>query len=218
MALVHNPRLIEDGLFFYIDAANEKCYSGSGTALSDLSYSGNDAALNGTLVTNGNFEFDGANDDIGSFGSHTLTNWTFCYWYRHDSASTDDMTIGERGSSGNRFYHRDTGANYKLRVHNDSAVNIEDMLFGEDLRQSWNHLAYGMNSSGAVQGWSNGVTKLSTTTADSSTFVFDIISQPFTSSTYYWPGGLNLIMGYNRLLTTDEVQTIFNAQRGRYNI
>ena len=37
MALAHSPRIVTDGLVLYLDAANTKSYSGSGTTWTDIS-------------------------------------------------------------------------------------------------------------------------------------------------------------------------------------
>ena len=55
MALGHSPRIVSDGLIFYVDAVNTRCYAGSGIGLTiaDLSASGlnqnfNNRYLSGT--------------------------------------------------------------------------------------------------------------------------------------------------------------------------
>ena len=42
MALGHSPRIVSDGLIFYVDAVNTRCYAGAGIGLTiaDLSASG----------------------------------------------------------------------------------------------------------------------------------------------------------------------------------
>jgi len=61
-------RFVTEGLVFYMDVANTKCYSGTGSTLSDLSIEQNDGNLiNGTTYDNqflGNFSFDGIDDYI----------------------------------------------------------------------------------------------------------------------------------------------------------
>jgi hypothetical protein len=62
MALGHAPSIITSGLVFYIDAANPRCYPGSGTDLTDT-ISGIGASLVGGVGFNtsnyGTFTFDG---------------------------------------------------------------------------------------------------------------------------------------------------------------
>ena len=42
MSFHHSPRIVTNGLVFYLDAANPKSYSGTGTDWFDLSGNGND--------------------------------------------------------------------------------------------------------------------------------------------------------------------------------
>jgi hypothetical protein len=61
-------RLVTDGLVFYMDVTNNKCYSGTGSSFLDLSNEKNNGQLvNGSSYNTeflGNFSFDGVNDYI----------------------------------------------------------------------------------------------------------------------------------------------------------
>jgi len=73
MAINAGPKIVEDGLIFYLDAANPRSYDGAGTTWTDLT---TDKA-NGTLVNmtssnlieenGGVFTFDGTNDYINGY-------------------------------------------------------------------------------------------------------------------------------------------------------
>jgi hypothetical protein len=68
MGTKYNPTVVRDGLIYYLDAANPRCYSGSGLTIYDLVSS----SIGGTLVNgtgfstaqNGLLLFDGSNDSI----------------------------------------------------------------------------------------------------------------------------------------------------------
>lgn len=66
MAFHFSPKIVTDGLVFYVDAANPKSYPGSGTTWKDLSGNGNDGILtNGPTYNSangGSIVFDGVND------------------------------------------------------------------------------------------------------------------------------------------------------------
>lgn len=70
MATNYNPKIVKDGLTTYYDFANTKSYSGSGTAVIDLSKKQQHATIiNGALYSsdnNGVINFDGINDYIGT--------------------------------------------------------------------------------------------------------------------------------------------------------
>ena len=67
MGLKHHPRVVTNGLIYYLDAANTRSYSGSGLTAYSLIGIANGAVNNGTGFTTsfgGAFVFDGSNDHI----------------------------------------------------------------------------------------------------------------------------------------------------------
>ena len=67
MGLKHHPRVVTNGLIYYLDAANTRSYSGSGLTANSLIGNANGAVNNGTGFTTsfgGAFVFDGSNDHI----------------------------------------------------------------------------------------------------------------------------------------------------------
>lgn len=221
MATNYNNKIVTDGLVLCLDAGDRKSYSGSGSTWTDRSGNGNDGTINGATFTsnnNGYFSFDGTDDTVSITEITLTTQWTISYWFYHNSASSFDMTIGKNGDSGNRFYHRDTGSDYKLRVHNNDNVNVADMPIG-DKRQEWVHLAYSMNSSaGKVIGWVNGENSLDVSSSKTATFVIDKLGQPYTGTSFYWLGYIGPVHVHNKQLTDAEALQNFNAQRGRFGI
>ena len=69
MAVGYNPSIVSDGLVFFIDSANTRCYSGSGNTANGLIGGINGTLVNGvgfTSSNNGYFSFDGTNDQIST--------------------------------------------------------------------------------------------------------------------------------------------------------
>ena len=160
--------------------------------------------------------FDGTDNEI-SFPEITLTTqWTISYWFYHNAASSYEMTIGKNGDAGNRFYHRDSGSDYKLRVHNNDNQNVVDMPMS-DRRQKWTHLAYSMNGTN-VTGWVNGEGSLNATVSDTNTFVIDNLGNPFNNNSYYWVGYIGPVHVYNKQLTDAEALQNYNATKGRFGL
>ena len=75
MAFNYSPRIIQDGLVLYLDAANTKSYPTTGTTWSDLSRRGNNGTLtNGPTFNSSNggiIVFDGINNYV-DFGSSAI--------------------------------------------------------------------------------------------------------------------------------------------------
>jgi len=77
MALGHSPRINSDGLIFYIDAANTRCYAGTGFTISDLSANALSSSNQNRYISNTAWQLkeDGTTPyqipfDLG-------TNWTY---------------------------------------------------------------------------------------------------------------------------------------------
>ena len=97
MGLAHSPSIISDGLIFYLDAANTRSYSGSGTFWYDLSGTGNTAYLiNGPSFSGAGgssiISCDGTNDYIEVIDNLSLdfglNNFTVEYWAKKTEATT----------------------------------------------------------------------------------------------------------------------------------
>ena len=77
MGIDYNNIIVSDGLVFYIDAANPRCYSGTGLTANGLVGGIGATLINGvgfTSSNNGSFIFDGTNDYGLSSGSVSITN------------------------------------------------------------------------------------------------------------------------------------------------
>ena len=68
MSTLQNGRIVTNGLVFYMDASNNRCYSGTGLSFEDISkFENNGSLINGVSYTPeylGGFSFDGVNDLI----------------------------------------------------------------------------------------------------------------------------------------------------------
>ena len=65
MGTAYGPSIVTSGLLMYLDAANIRSYSGSGTSFNGLFSSIGGTLINGTGYTSdggGSFVFDGTND------------------------------------------------------------------------------------------------------------------------------------------------------------
>ena len=98
MGHYHNPQIITDGLIFALDAANTRCYSGSGFTVNNI-VGGSGGTLVGTSyssVNSGTFVFDGVDDYINipyPAGLYTGSPITLCLWAKWTTVGTDTTTI-----------------------------------------------------------------------------------------------------------------------------
>ena len=91
MGFYRGPKIITEGLSFYLDAANPKSYPGTGTSWKDLSNSGGNGTLtNGPTFDSGNkgsIDFDGTDDYITLSSSliPSTDDWTWSCWFNLDT-------------------------------------------------------------------------------------------------------------------------------------
>ena len=120
MGIKVGPKIVKDGLVFHLDAANTRCYSGSGLTAYELKTGG----IGGTFVngtgfgtTNlGYFIFDGTNDFIQVPVNYIPTGneVTICLWNYGTTAQTSSV-----------FNAHKTDNSRMLNIHlpwNDSVV------------------------------------------------------------------------------------------------
>lgn len=224
MSLSHGPSIVTSGLVLYLDAANTKSYSGSGTTWNDLSPSRTTAALNNgptyTSGTGGYFNFDGV-DDYGQTAAAVLptangsplTLEAFCYTttttpgyqtvlgtagsFTQIGFSTNNFAGGRNGGGGNTLYT-------SLAVI--SANTWYHMCMTYDGTNGRFYLNGSLIYTGSIgsNAATNGVSLLSTYSAG-------VASERFT-------GRLAIARVYNIQLSTNQILQNFNAVKGRYGI
>lgn len=218
MALGHSPSIIMDGLVFYIDAANPRCYPGSGTDLTD-NISGIGASLVGGVGFNasnyGQFTFDGSNDHINFTNTNSvkLTTGTISAWVKASSPGAGFRGIMAKQYAYGLFYSDSVLVAYDWggSATRSTGVNIAD--------GTWKNVAMSFQSavSNGTKIYINGALSLTTT----------ITWQNDTQNLY---GGAEAAAGqyaacsgsifslYNRALTATEILQNYNAARKRYGL
>ncbi len=222
MGLKHHPRIITDGLVMYLDAANPRCYSGSGITANALIGGIGGTLVNGvgyTSSNNGSFVFDGTNDFITIPDNsllNTFSSMTLEIVVKY--TTTNDQIFAQKwnyngGSQGYtiELYSNEiaaacyTGINYlRVPVSNYPVNNIYHIILtlsGTTQALYINGVSVASNSGGSIP-------NISGTT-------FAIGSRSNLSGTYFG-GNVYLAKFYNRALTAQEVLQNYNATKKRY--
>lgn len=219
MATYYSPRIVTDGLLFYVDGLNRKSYSGSGTAVLDLSGNGYTGALtNGTTITtDGSISLDGSDDYVNvSAGASILptASYTKMAFINASSFATSNNIISG-GNTGQHAFWLAGGTNFQAG-HNgfwNVVVSTTSLVTGR-----W---YFGAVSFSSTNGWKlyvNGVreaTSASTTTFSGGTG--NVYVGAYDAGNTF-TGRISCPLVYSRELTADEVLQNFNAIRGRFNI
>ena len=219
MGLKHHPRVVTDGLVYYLDAANPRCYSGSGLTANALI-----GGIGGTLVNgvgfgntnNGSFTFDGTNDyiviptssafDLGT-GSATIIAWF------KTTTTFEKCIVSKRNNTGFQLYvlssklYADGASISAQSVQN---VNTGNNVFGAAVYDRTNSLLR-MYVNGKEDGNSFlGATSL-TDTAD-----INVGRATLFFTRDYFDGNIYQVSIYNRALSAQEVLQNYNATKKRY--
>jgi hypothetical protein len=218
MALGHAPSIITNGLVFYIDAANPRCYAGSGTDLIDT-ISGIGASLVGGVgfssVNNGFFTFDGSNDylDFGNSNSVRLLNGTVSAWVKTSAPGGSFRGIMAKQYAYGLFYNDSVLATYDwgASATRTTGVNIAD--------GNWKNVVMTFQSAvnNGTRIYINGSSVL-TTTITWNNDNQNLYGGAEVSASQYAACSGAIFSLYNRVLTAAEVLQNYNAAKKRYGL
>ena len=218
MSLGHSPSIVTSGLVFYVDAANPRCYPGSGTDLTDT-ISGIGASLVGGVGFNtsnyGTFTFDGSNDYInfGNSNSVKLTNGTISVWLKTASAGGGFRGIMAKQFAYGIFFSDGVLVAYDwgASATRSTGINIAD--------NNWKNVVMTFQSAvtNGTRIYINGSSVLTTTM----TWVNDtqnLNGGAESSAGQYAACSGSIFSLYNRSLTAAEVLQNYNAAKKRYSL
>ena len=232
MAVGYNPSIVSDGLVFYIDPANPRCYSGSGLTANGLVGGIGNTLNNGVGFGTSNagyFIFDGTNDFIDSnidFGFDSTISATMSLWLRTTNLSQRGGILGKAGSSnwewtlsqgidssGIFFWYWKVDSNVNLGI---SVNNFFESNVWKKVDLVWSHTA------NLLTLYSNGIGITSSAPFSSSfqnrasNISIGLGYNIFASN--YWAGQMGSVYLYQRALSEQEILQNFNATRFRYGI
>lgn len=234
MGLSHSPRIVTDGLVGYWDANNTKSYSGSGTAINDLSGNNNHGTLVGSPpVSNGAITLNGSSQFISTNYTQTsVTAYTIDAWFNTTSGDTGTF-VQNRGSGAGQSISVgiNNGAAGKLYIQVDSdIIGIgQETIASTYIDGNWHNVIGVFNQpSGAITP-SSFTIYVDGIQAATSEFTYGSISVPLTGLSgtiigyhqawdVYYSGSLGPIKIYNRALSATEAKQNFNALKGRFGI
>lgn len=239
MGVNYNPSVVKDGLFLYLDAANKKSYSGTGTTWTDLTANGYIGTLfNGTAYSNGSLVFDGSDDyvDLGtSYLIATGLPFTVNLFLKINikplTGTQSDfhriLTLRALGTStlGIAFVNQlNSGYSGLYITNNNGWPRAFTSYYPGD--NQWFNLVVTYNGSGSTD--INNFKMF--VNCNSLTFnTSGVATPPVTTDNNYlgcrqlsdvqaFRGNIANIQLYNRVLTTAEIQQNYVAMRGRFGL
>lgn len=237
MSLGHGASIVRDGLVLYIDAANRKSYTGTGTEVYDLSPQRNVFTLNnsaGFVTSDKVFRFidTGTSTNwittsaFSGIAAGNVTDFTSINFIKiTDITSTRFWTFDDLGQdTTNRLNYYPSYLNATGEINN-TGEGLNGFSASLNLLNTWSCYCYVISNSGLTHTqyrWNPTLNSFETTSNTTT-----IAGQIGTHVTFGRRGAatgnvISLDMGptlmYNRVLTGNEILTVFNGLRGRYGI
>ena len=223
MGLKHHPRVVTDGLIYYLDAANSRCYSGSGNTTYSLVNGIGGTLYNGIGFTssyNGIFTFDGTNDYIEfdyNSAINNISQFTIECWYKSSNINVEGILFNT-----NTYLFTTPVYGYHLEIYqskllfqvfpSESAVQSTITL----QNNNWYNLIATYNSgninlyvNSSIGGTGSAIFNPSTGS---------LLLGKYRSGHFVLNGQLGIIKFYNRALSATEILQNYNATKGRYGI
>ena len=216
MGIDYNNVIVSDGLVLYLDAANTRSYSGSGTSSNSLVGGIGATLVNGvgfTSSNNGAFTFDGSNDYI-NFGNSSAvqqSSGTLSAWAKASSPGGGYRGIIAKQGAYGLFYTDSVLVAYDWAADapRSTGVNIAD--------NTWKNvvLTYQSGVSNGTRIYIDGVSVL-TTTITVLNQTGNLFGGAEANAGQYAACQISLFNMYNRALSATEVFQNYNATKGRY--
>jgi hypothetical protein len=235
MGIAYNTSIVSDGLVFALDAANSRCYSGSGLTANVLVGSKTGALTNGVGFTNsnnGSFTFDGTNDFIDlSTNLDTGNNFSVFAWIYPTNINIRNHIIGNSFTyTGSNGWSMATATNYSGTSNNfylaiGADVALQSAYNESIIRNAWNYIG------GTVLNGGENIILYVAGTAVTSNFAEILATNTITYNTQdmaigrrvstnpeYFIGKIAQVNIYNRVLTAQEIKQNYNATKKRYGL
>jgi hypothetical protein len=233
MGLKHHPRVVTNGLVYYLDAANTRSYSGSGITVNSLI-----GGLGATFIGGSGF----SSQNLGSFYFNGTTNYiisnaitqnnnasalTWTAWVKRNlsnslmtfiqySGLSNDIGL-ELWSYGVIYFEIGNGGNTYGELSNNSTSwqNVTMVYDGSGADNSSRLKAF---INGTQQNLTYGGTIPSTAGSGNTLYIGN--TGPFSNSNsdLYSAGNLGSFQSYNRALTQQEILQNYNATKTRYGL
>lgn len=223
MSFHYSPKIVTNGLVFYLDAANIRSYNGT-TSWYDLKNSSVATLTNGptfSTLNNGSINFDGVDDygivtsnDIFAYGTGDFT-WEV--WFKVSRTNNNDYIL-DHGSNGGTIPADGAGAPSRyFNTTTSTGSPLYSIGFGYLTSNIWYHfVASRINNTTYL--YKNGVFQVSDT--DNHNYsAQDLNICRYGGNTNFLQGVVSIVRIYkSKGLTQQEVLQNYNATKTRFGL
>ncbi len=229
MATFAEPNLVTDGLVFHLDAANLRCYSGTGLTVSGLVGGIGGTLVNGvgfTTTNNGSFVFDGTNDYASIPISLSSSNMTIELVFKinanspwKDIATLDDGSntiLIEQGSASAIPFTDGYLRYYSYYANGVGSVSNSLASSSQYILDSKIHLSTLTVGSSLASSYFDGIFQESAAVVEDKNFNRLVLANDLVRLNRNCNCNIYQVKLYNRALSAQEIQQNFDATKGRY--
>lgn len=229
MALIYSPSVDTNGLVLYLNAADSNSLGTPNTDWVDLMGNGNGVRVNSPTYdsTTKSYVFDGTSDYFTLNGNSAFSNITgdvtLTGWCNQLSSPGPHQTIictdlsYRRGLKLMSYYHGGIGS---WLANSDGSQDY--MLNSSGIAGTgWHFLATTRNSTtGLLTLYLDGVLVNSVYTFTGATSVLGSsrVGLDYHSGGYYYNGNIAMVQGYNRVLLSTEILSLYNQHKKRFGL
>jgi len=225
MAFNFSPKVVTDGLTFYLDAGNTKSYVSGSTTWNDISRRGLVGTLtNGPTFSNtkiGSIVFDGVDDFVNiptsPIVNDSYNNWTIDVWMKPGNQISRFITPNSNGFDQSLEYDN---TNQRVNVRITESTDVNNRLRGGTTGSvpigSWSMVTVSINNLN-IKIYVNG---LLTNTYDETISIGSWdglwrLGQRY-NNTFWYLGEIAMVKTYSRELSSTEVLQNYNATKTRF--
>jgi len=216
-----SPAYVTDGLSFNIDCLDTDSYPGSGTTWTSTVNATNIGTLNGdTQLIDGHMHFDGANDFVEIVTtSNSITSDPFSIevWFKATTSSHDAVFGNTTQALRNGFYCKNHGTNLYVygmtsgAFHRSSAIST-GVWYQFIITIDGTTISAYRNGILLTSGGNDGAGGFVQTTTDP----FFIANDSTGGSDF--EGDIDIVRMYDKVLSTDEIEQNFDAEKVRFGL
>tara|TARA_Y100000389_G_scaffold75208_1_gene71814 strand:- start:9 stop:719 length:711 start_codon:yes stop_codon:yes gene_type:complete len=236
MSFTYSPKIVTDGLVFYVDPANPNSYVSGGTTTDSLVSNVTGSLINDTDFSpdnQGYWVFDGLDDYILFNATDTLLPFngemTVAGWFKSVEDNTGQTIFAVRPAGGaTRWEFKKSSSNNLYFLIRDDASSPFYKEITSDTNLLINNWYYGCVTwdGSNLKLYLNGINDA--TPVACASFYYNVATN-YTTMGASWVtnpsfpfndfnGNISLTQYYNRALSSDEVQQNYNAQKGRFGL
>lgn len=223
MSLIYSPSVNTNGLVLYLNAADSNSLGTPNSNWVDLIGNGNAVRVNSPIYdsTTKSYAFDGTGDYFTLSGNTAFSNitgdTTLTAWCNQSSSPGPHQTVictdlsYRGGLKLMSYYHGGIAA---WLANSDGT---QDYMLGSDGIQGtgWHFLSTTRSTGGQLTLYLDGVLVNSVNTFLGQTYNSGNarIGLDYHSSGYYYNGNIAMVQGYNRVLQSSEILSLYNQHK-----